>query len=100
MGRRKRASGWESKMTDRILDTEMIKLLLEAIKEKAVKIAPEYPNIANCFWREQLYAIESSYEGTCLANDDLHKLIKKLQLKLGMSNEDIITLSKEEEKCK
>ena len=68
--------------------------ILAAIKEKAIKIAADYPNITDCDWREQLWAISSSYEGTCMANDDCHKFIELLRQKLNMSKEELIELWK------
>lgn len=62
---------------------------------KAIKICPHYLLIQTCDWREDLWAIESSYEGTCLANDDLHKLVDHLRIKLGMSKEALVELSQE-----
>lgn len=71
---------------------EQIDRLKEAIKEKAVKIAPDYPNVANCEPWEHLWAIDSSYEGTSLANDDCHELIDILRQKLGMTKEEVVDL--------
>ncbi len=56
----------------------------------AIKIAPDYPNIAGCSTWEQLYAIETSYEGSQLAIGDLHASIKKLGEKFGMSKEQLV----------
>lgn len=71
---------------------EQITKLWAAIKEKAVKIAPDYPNVANCDPWEHLWAIDSSYEGTSLANDDCHELIDILRQKLGMTKEEVVDL--------
>lgn len=71
---------------------EQINKLREAIKEKAVKIAPDYPNIATCEPWEHLWAIESSYEGTSLANDDCHEFIDMLRQRLGMTKEEAVDL--------
>lgn len=59
------------------------------IKEIALKVAPDYPNIQEVDSFEQLWAIESAYEGCSLANDDCHKLIESLRLKLGWSKEEL-----------
>lgn len=59
------------------------------INEMAIKIAPDYPNIASCSQWEQLYAIETSYEGSQLAIADLHASIAKLGEKFGMTKEEL-----------
>uniref|UniRef100_A0A6M3LQU1 Uncharacterized protein n=1 Tax=viral metagenome TaxID=1070528 RepID=A0A6M3LQU1_9ZZZZ len=69
--------------------------LLDRIHEVALKVAHDYPNIQKCDVLEQISAIESSYEGTNQANKDLHKLIKILREKLGMSVVDMIKLWEE-----
>lgn len=68
----------------------MTQEILDCIKQKAIKIAPDYPDIADVNWREQLYAIDSAYEGTCLANEDCHSLIDVLRIKLGMTREELV----------
>jgi len=59
------------------------------INEMAIKIAPDYPNITSCSQWEQLYAIETSYEGSQLAIGDLHASIEKLGEKCGMTKEEL-----------
>lgn len=58
--------------------------IVELLREKSRLIAPEYPNIQDDLepW-EHLWAITASYEGTSLANDDLHAYIKFLLGHLG-----------------
>lgn len=56
------------------------------IREKAIKIANDYPNIETCSIWECLYAIESSYEGTSLANDDCHKFLRYFKDKLNLDD--------------
>ncbi len=51
---------------------------LKTLKLLAEKIAPDYPNIKTVGPFELLWAIESAYEGTELANKDCHEYIKKL----------------------
>jgi hypothetical protein len=69
---------------------ERIKELEEQIRELAVQVAADYPDIENvptweCFW-----AIRSSYEGICLANADMHKLCGHLQKQLGIDVHEVI----------
>lgn len=59
------------------------------LREVAEKIAPDYPGISECSAWEQLYAIETSYEGSRLAIEDLHVSIEKLGEKLGMTKEEL-----------
>lgn len=77
------------------LQVEEYRCVMDSIKEKAFLIAPDYPNIETCKPWEQLYAIASSYKGTSLANDDLHKLLEVMRLRLEMTKEEMIELSKE-----
>ena len=72
-----------------LLLEDKYKSLVRSIKEKAIKIAYDYPNIENCEPWEQLYAISSTYEGTNLANDECHKLIDFLRQKLNISKEEL-----------
>jgi len=69
--------------------------LLDRIHEVALKVAHDYPSIEKCDALEQISAIESCYDGTHAANEDLHKLIKILRKKLGMSVVDMIKLWEE-----
>lgn len=69
--------------------------LTARIKEIAVEIAPDYPGVADCDPHEQLYAIKAAYQGTCLANDDLHELVQNLRGALGMSAEELVSIAHE-----
>ncbi len=60
------------------------------IIEMAKKYAPDYPEIEECSIYEQLYAIESSLEGTDAANKECHMVIKYLLAKLNMSKEELV----------
>ena len=64
--------------------------LTERIKEIALDIAPDYPRIADAEPWEHLYAIESAYKGTDLANGDLHKLVDRLREKLGWTALEVV----------
>lgn len=66
--------------------------LCQAIKEKAVQIAPDYPEVGKLSPYEHLYAITSSYEGTDLANKDCHLLIDHLRERLGMTKVELTDL--------
>jgi len=52
--------------------------LRKRIAEAAVKITPDYPGIGTAGAWEQISAIESCYEGTRLANDDLRAIATDL----------------------
>ena len=60
--------------------------IIQLLREKSREIASDYPNIDKDLepW-EHLWAISSSYEGTKLANDDLHEFIKFLIGKLDIT---------------
>lgn len=62
------------------------------IRKKAVKIADDYPDIKTCPIWECLYAIESSYDGTSLANDDCHKFLRYFKDKLGLTDVEYMEL--------
>lgn len=64
----------------------------EHLKEKAVALAPDYPNVSNVNHWEHLWALTSSLEGTDGANQDCHKIIDKLRERLGMSKMDVVEL--------
>lgn len=66
--------------------------LCRAIKEKAVQIAHDYPEIGRLSPYEHLWAITSSYEGTDAANKDCHLLIDHLREKLGMTKVELTDL--------
>lgn len=73
-------------------DEEFFKLL----HEKAIEIAPDYPNIKSDLGPfELLWAITSSCEGCRLANEDLHDFIEFLRLRLGWTLQDTIKNFKE-----
>ena len=78
-----------------LVQLNALESILKSIKEKAITIAPDYPNIAESEPWEQLWAIQTSCEGTSAANDDCHKVIAALQRRLGMSREDLLTLWQE-----
>ncbi len=67
------------------------------LRQRSKELCPDYP------WSEEpdpfecLYAITSSIEGTNMANEDCHKLIKILGGKLGLSAEQVYDLWKEME---
>lgn len=65
----------------------------ERIKEIAIKISPDYPDIANCDDFECLWAIEGSYEGCSKANDDMHVLTKVMAARCGMTILEMVELS-------
>lgn len=52
---------------------------IRKLRKLTLQIAYDYPNINNCGLLECLYAIESFYEGICLANKDLHKEIDSMK---------------------
>jgi len=66
-----------------------MKTVEEGLKEAAIEIAPDYPNIETADQIEQLWAIKSTFEGVKAANDDLHKLIDVLRGRLNLSEEDV-----------
>jgi hypothetical protein len=57
------------------------------VREKSREIAPDYPGIEKDLeiW-EHFWAITSSYEGTEMANKDLHNFISFLLNQLGWTN--------------
>jgi len=65
-------------------------MLEERIKEIAMEIAPDYPDIEKVEPWEQLCAIKSSYDGTDMANKDLHQLIGLLRQELDWSPEQLL----------
>lgn len=58
------------------------------IQTMAEKISPDYPNISKCNSWEQLYAIESTYDGTEEANKSCHDFITYLLKKLKISDDE------------
>ena len=74
---------------------ETFKEIVDRIQEIALKIAPDYPGVTTCDTWEQLYAIESSYEGEVLANEDCHKMIRYLKNRLVMSDEEYLSVAEE-----
>jgi len=69
--------------------TPALAALRRRVAEAALKISPDYPGIKTCEPWEQLYAIECAYEGTNLANGDLHAIIADL---LAASEEAAVCL--------
>jgi hypothetical protein len=67
--------------------------LEERIKESALEIAPDYPGIADCNAWEQSWAIQNSYKGLDQANTGNLTMIFLFSKKLGLTEEQIITLS-------
>lgn len=67
----------------------------ERIKEIAVKLCGDYPNIQGCGSFERLWALESSLEGTNQAIEHWVLLVEKLKSKFGISSEIILQISKE-----
>ena len=53
------------------------------IKQVAVALCPDYPNINTVDEIEQFFAIEQVCRGTEDANKDLHKLIDLMRCELG-----------------
>ena len=61
-----------------------------ALKENAIKIAPDYPGVETCDIWDDKWAIVSAYEGTDKACDDLHKMIDFMRIKLGWTKEQVV----------
>lgn len=59
--------------------------LANRIKEIALDVAPDYPNVADVAAREHLWAIHEGYKGTKAACGDLHEQIAALQQQLADS---------------
>lgn len=69
-----------------------------SLRELAREIAPDYPGVDDDLSDvEYEWAIRSAYQGTVAANEDLHRLISKLQKRLGMDVHEVIELAKENE---
>ena len=64
----------------------------DKVEELSLKVSPDYPNIEKCDLVERLWAIETTFDGIELANQDLHKFIDILRDKLGYSNDDLMNL--------
>lgn len=65
--------------------------LIAFIREKSRIIAPDFPRInEDLEISEHLWAITSSYEGTELANSDLHKFVNWLIEKFDCNREDVV----------
>jgi hypothetical protein len=69
-----------------------LKQLEARIREIAIKLQPDYPNINNANPMEQLYAIESGYEGIEKACHDWAKFGKYLWDGIGMTNDQVSSL--------
>jgi len=61
----------------------------ERIHEIATKQCENYPNIENCGSLEQLYAIESSLIGTRWACKDWLNVVRCIQERYNIENEEI-----------
>lgn len=61
----------------------------EKINLLCLRICPNYPDIQDVTIDEKLYAIESTYYETLAATNDYNKLIKVLQKKYVISDEEI-----------
>lgn len=66
--------------------------LKNRVKEIAVKIAPDYPNVEMTTTWDQLYAIETAYEGISLANDDMHYILKTLMERYNIEEEEVLAI--------
>ena len=75
--------------------TMYLERVAEKVGEVAVKVAEDYPGVAEAEPMEQLYAIEASYEGCDAANKGLHKIIEVLRLRLELSVEDVVAIHEE-----
>jgi len=53
--------------------------LEERIKEIALNVAPDYPDIEKCDSIEQCWAIEQTFQGILAANQDCHDEIRNLK---------------------
>lgn len=62
------------------------------IRNLAIDIAPDYPEIKEVDFMEHVYAIRTTYEGTSLALADAHKVIDHLRIELDMSEQDVYDL--------
>tara|TARA_B110000467_G_C18110853_1_gene362424 strand:- start:171 stop:395 length:225 start_codon:yes stop_codon:yes gene_type:complete len=67
------------------------------IAEIATLHCSDYPNIELCGPKEQLSAIDASLKGVNDANKDLHRVIKKLRDKLGMSIDEYLIFLEEDQ---
>ena len=65
------------------------------IREIAMKIAPDFPDIEKCDVFQQLWAIEQSYEGSELALRDWEDLTKELAKRLGLTHQELAKISRE-----
>lgn len=71
-------------------ETEGSMNIIERLSKMAQEIASDYPCIESCEPWEQLYAIQSTYEGTVKANEDLHRIIYELCQRFGISPKELI----------
>lgn len=69
-----------------------LKTVVSRINEIATMYCSDYPSIAGCKPKEQLYAIEEAFRGVMAANVDLHVVISKMKDKLNLSDAQYIEL--------
>lgn len=64
---------------------------IQHLRTKSREISPDYPNIQSDLqpW-EHLWAITSAYEGTNLANEDMHKFCNYLMKKINEDPEKLV----------
>jgi hypothetical protein len=67
--------------------------IIERIIEISKKLCKDYPNVENISPEESLWAIEQTFIGTNMANEDLHKVIKAISIEYNISNEKLFEIS-------
>lgn len=67
--------------------------LFQRIEEIAVKLCPDYPDIRTISNYEQLWAIERGYLGTKAACEDWYNLVKILQERYNIPQEELEEIS-------
>jgi len=70
---------------------EIINRITEIAKENCF----DYPDIESVSVFEKLWAIECNLKGTNQAIEDWKKLVEKIQIKTGLTTEDVLAISDE-----
>jgi hypothetical protein len=60
--------------------------LVQRLKEDAIRLCPDYPDVATVGPFEHVWALSTALEGTRLACDDWHEFCKSI----GVTNEQIM----------
>ena len=63
--------------------------IYKQLKELAIKVASDFPDIETCNWPMHIWAIEQAHLGTKDANEELHAVVNILRERLGLSPDDI-----------